>query len=177
MAGLVGFAPGAQAQEETGQVTVNLTFLPVQTIAVTPAQKTVEVLYATVDDYQNGVAVTQDDHLTVFSTGGFLVSVQASDANFTRVGGSETIPVGDITVKAFQGTGNQTPAVFASAPLSASSGTPLITSEKGGRDLKYGVTYDNTAAGGENKYIDKFTGADKEGAVYTSEVTYTITTP
>jgi len=163
------------AQSGSDQVAIHLSFRPVQTIAVTAAQKTIDIEYTTVSDHQNGVSVTQPDHLTIFSTGGFQVSVEASDANFTRVGGSETIPVSDVSVRAVNGTDNHVVAVFSAVTLS-STPAPLIASSQGGRDLKYGIRYDNTASGSGYRYIDKYVSGDGAETVYTTQITYTIVT-
>lgn len=177
VAGLLIAVNRAEAQSGSDHVTINIKFRPVRTIVVTSAQKTVDILYASTSDYQDGVSVTHNDHLTVFSTGGFLVSVEASDPNFTRVGGTETIPVDDVTIRAFNGSDNGVNATFSDVPLSTDPTTPLITSDKGGRNLKYGITYDNTVAGSGNQYINKYVSTDKPETVYTSQITYTITTP
>lgn len=163
------------AQSGSDQVTIHLRFRPVQTIVVTAAQQTIDIEYATISDHQDGVSVTQPDHLTIFSTGGFQVSVEASDANLTRVGGSETIPVSDISVRAMNGTDNPVVSVFSEVALS-STPAPLIASARGGRDIKYGITYDNTAGGSANRYIDKYVSGDGAETVYTSRITYTIVT-
>lgn len=165
----------ANAQSGSGTVTINLTFSPVQTISVATSQETIDILYATTDDYQEGVSVVQDDHLTVFSTGGFIVSVEASSKNFTRVGGSETIPASDVVVRPSGGTSNQTGSEYFEAALSSST-QPIITSETGGRDLKYNVLYDNTTAGSANRYLDRYVKTDGMETAYRSHITYTITT-
>lgn len=163
------------AQSGSDNVTINITFRPVQTISVSPGQKTIDILYASVSDYQSGIAVTRDDHLTVFSTGGFLVSVEASSENFTRVGGAETIPVKDVIIRAVDGTDNAAGAEFSEVVLSTAPAA-LITSSNGGRDLKYGITYDNSTGGGANQYINRYESGDEAETVYRSRITYTITT-
>lgn len=165
----------ANAQSGSGTVTVNLVLRPVQTITVTTSQQTTDILYASVNDYQYGVSVTQDDHLTVFSTGGFIVSVEVSNNNFTRVGGSETIPASDVIIRPTAGTNNNTGPEYFNVPLSTSS-RPIISSETGGRDLKYSIVYDNSATGSPNRYINRYVKADGAETVYRSQVTYTITT-
>lgn len=168
------FSVNSVMAQTTDQVTVNLKFQPVQSIVVTSSQKTVDLVYQTEADYNAGVSSTQNDHLTIFSTGGFQVTVKA-DGNFTRTGGGE-IPVGDVKVNATNGTGNSRnygdglPVVAL-----ATTDAPFITSNGGGRDLKFNVTYDNTA-GASDEYIDKYVHPDDPESVYTAEVTYTITT-
>ena len=176
------FASSVKAQSDAGSVTVNIIFRPVQTITVSPEQKVIDLSYNTVDDHQDGVSVTVDNHLTVFSTGGFLVSVEATSDHFTRLGGSETIPVSDVVIRPTGGSDGSdsgssgSGTVFSDAILS-SSPAPLITSDKGGRDLKYDITYDNSVAGSAQHYINRYESSDGAATVYTSNITYTITTP
>lgn len=173
--GLLIFVNRTKAQSGSDNVTINLKFRPVQTIVVTPAQKTTDILYASINDHQNGITVMHDNHLTVFSTGGFLISVEASNENFTRIGGTETIPVSDVVIKAANSMGNDAYSEFSDVTLSTVP-TPLVTSNSGGRDLKYNIIYDNTIAGSANQYINKYISPDKPETIYTSQVTYTITT-
>ncbi|MCE5227568.1 MAG: hypothetical protein LLG05_17125 [Porphyromonadaceae bacterium] len=165
----------AGAQSQSGSVTVNIRFLPVQTIAVQASQKTTDLVYASPEDYENGISFTQDDHLMVFSTGGFQVSVAADNDHFTRVEGSEVIPLADVIIRAGDGSNSGVHTLYAAAPLSVTP-APIIESEYGGRDLKYNVTYDNRIAGSANKYINKYVKADGLETVYRANVTYTITT-
>ena len=60
------------------QVTVNIKFQPIQSIVVNPVSETVDLVYAEKEDYNNGVYKTIADHLTVFSTGGFVVNVKST---------------------------------------------------------------------------------------------------
>lgn len=165
----------ASAQSHPDAVTVNIRFLPVQTIAVQPSQKTTDLVYATPEDYANGVSVTHDDHLTVFSSGGFQVSVTAGDDHFTRVEGSEVISLADVIIRPGDGSNSGLHTLYTEAALSVTP-APIIESEDGGRDLKYNVTYDNRIAGSANKYINKYVKADGVETVYHANVTYTITT-
>lgn len=160
----------------TDNVTVNLKFRPVQSITVAASQETVDLIYATEANYQNGVSATLADHLTVFSTGGVAVSVKADTENFTSTStGAVGIPVGDVVISAANGTGNSVSATLTDVPLATTNDT-LIASEDGGRDLKFNVTYDNTVAGSSDSYINKYIHPDNPETVYTTTVTYTIVT-
>lgn len=161
--------PPTQTSDE---VTVNIKFTPIQSIVVNSAQKTVDLVYATKDDYANGVSSAEMlDHLEVFSTGGFEVKV-STDGDFTRTGtGGGSISAADVKVIATNGTGtnNGTEVALSTTPKT------LITATEGGRALKYNVTYDNTA-GASDAYINKYKKADGTVSVYTAKVTYTIAT-
>ena len=151
------------------QVTVSLKFKPVQSIVVNPTQETVDLVYANEDDYRKGVSKKMVDHLTVLSTGGFVVNVK-SDGNFIKRGGDETtfIPAGDMKIMVENGTDTET-GEFTTQSLSTSD-LPVITANKGGNELNYSVTYDNTAG---SSYINKYIHSNTE-SVYTAQVTYTI---
>lgn len=160
---------------QTNQVTVNIIFQPVQSIVVNSAQETVDLVYATKDNYNEGVSGTFADHLIVFSTGGFEVSVNAEDANFVRTGeGGGKIPVSHVILSAWEGSTTNPEFTPHNVPLSTTP-TALITSTAGGNELKYSVKYDNTTEGSGYKYIDKYIHSDTE-SVYTAQVTYTIAT-
>ncbi len=61
--------------------------------------------------------------------------------------------------------------MFTEVALGSSGGT-LIASDKGGRDLKYNVTYNNELSEEEDKYLNLY---DKDANnIFTTDVTYTI---
>lgn len=157
--------------QKADQVVVNIKFKPVQSIVVNSSQKHVDLVYRDKDNYANGVTSTQADHLEVFSTGGFAISVK-TDGDFVR-SNSGTIDANDVTVKAAFGS-NTTIGTFTDAILSTTENT-LITADKGGAALKYNITYDNTA-GANNNYINKYIHSDSPASIYTTTVTYTIIT-
>jgi hypothetical protein len=171
---LFGLATVNSVKAQSDDATVNIKFRPVQSIVVNPAadHQTVDLLYATKDDYANGVSAERPDHLEVFSTGGFVVTAMTG-GDFTRSAGG-SIPAADVIVKATQGT-NTTIGSFTPVPLSTTA-TTLITATEGGTTLKYNVTYDNIAAGAGNNYINKYIHNDSPESVYTATVTYTIAT-
>ena len=166
-------AEGGATSATSDQVTLSIKFQPIQSIVVTPGQKEVDIIYTSEEDYSHGVSVTKKDHLTVFSTGGFVVSV-ASDEYFMKQGssGAAFILAKDVVVEAATGS-NTTIGTFTDASLST-GGKTLITADKGGSALKYDITYNNTA-GADNEYINHYYHGDEQ-SVYSATVTYTIAT-
>lgn len=162
------------SDQVSDNVTVNLKFKPVQSIVVNPYQETVNLVYATKDDYRDGVSEKMEDHLTVFSTGGFVVNVK-SDGDFKRGDGTMVIPAGDMKITVENGTDNTETANFTTQSLSTSD-LPVITANKGGNELKYNVTYDNKTAESSYDYINRYIHGDGSESVYMAQVTYTITT-
>lgn len=163
--------------QKTDDVTVRIKFQPVQSIVVNSAadHQIVDLVYKDKTDYANGVTVDRDDHLEVFSTGGFIVTVN-TNGDFTRTAGTGgTIPAGDVFVSATLGTYTSIGTPAAPAGLTT-GGKTLITADEGGTALKYNVTYDNTA-GASNVYINNYIYDKSESeSVYTATVTYTIAT-
>jgi hypothetical protein len=161
-----------KAQTQTSDnVTVNIKFKPIQSIVVNPAadHQTVDLVYATKNDYANGVTAKRNNHLEIFSTGGFIVTAN-TDGDFTRTA-DRFISAADVKVIATNGAGTNN-GKFTEVALSTTPKT-LITATKGGRALKYNVTYDNTA-GASDAYINKYKKADGTESVYTATVIYTI---
>lgn len=161
--------------QPSDQVTVNIKFKPIQSIVVNSVQKTVNLEYYALQNYQEGVFVTMNDHLEVFSSGGFQVEVK-TNGDFTREGGNETIPASEVIVQAAPGTGNN--GNFGSGGLPQVSLTsneqPLIGATTGGY-FKFNVTYDNRDAGGNFAYLNKHVRPE-ETSVYKATVTYSIVT-
>lgn len=58
-------------------VTFNVNLYPIQTLLINTSQKQVDLEYNTREDYRKGVVSEQQDHLTIYSTGGFQVKVSA----------------------------------------------------------------------------------------------------
>lgn len=160
--------------QTSDNVTVNIKFRPVQSIVVNPAadHQTVDLVYEDKDDYANGVSAEMLDHLEVFSTGGFIVTAN-TDGDFTRTAGG-SISAANVILKATEGTDTSIGS-FTDVELSTTP-TTLITATEGGTTLKYNVTYDNTAAGADNNYINNYIHPDSPESVYTAKVIYTIAT-
>lgn len=161
----------ARAQSISDGVKLNIILHPVQTITINSSQKGSDLQYLIKEDYEKGVTATFDDHLAVTSSGGFQVNVASNRENFTSSGSTESIPVSDVSISAVNGSENSLTSIFENVVLSTKPES-LIKSSIGGRNLKYSITYDNYA-GSSYKYINKNQG--KLDAVFTTEITYTIT--
>lgn len=165
-------------RSKSASVTVNLKFQPIQSIVVKSGAEGVNLVYATEADYSKGKSVTVNDHLEIFSTGGFVVTVKA-DNNFTRTstGGKETIDASDVKVTATKANGNTNDdgKGLPEVTLSSTEAKNFIASKTGGSALKFNVKYDNYGGAG-NAYIDKYIHSDTDatGTVYAATVTYSI---
>lgn len=151
---------GQTTPAKTGTTNVNIKLNPIQAILVNDAE--VNLNYTTLDDYNQGVDTLMQNHLTVYSVGGFIVNVK-SDGDFKGTNGS--IDAADVKITATPAEGS--PGDFAEVTLSNTENS-LISSTTGGFEKNYDVNYSTKEAGNAFKY------AAKEGGDYTAIVTYEI---
>lgn len=162
------------SQAQTGTATLNVKLNPIQTLVVNPSQTTVDLVYTTKDDYANGVKSAQQDHLSIYSTGGFEVSVKSAGSELTKSSAGNASPSGNIaanTISIVPSKGNQeiTGATYTTQALSATN-QAIVSSATGGVDKTINIEYQG---GDANKYLNHYV-AGQTPTVYTTTVTYTI---
>lgn len=87
------------AQTETEPVKVNVIFNEILSISVANDQKTVDLIFNTVEDYKNGVEVDKENHLTVISTNkNYEIQVKALNNQFNAVSGGGHLNAGQVSV-------------------------------------------------------------------------------
>ncbi|MCX8523282.1 hypothetical protein OF897_05010 [Chryseobacterium formosus] len=162
---IVAFATTAKAQN---QVKLNVILRPIQTLTIKEDQKDVNLEYVTTADYQNGVSKTNDNHLTIYSTGGFQVKVQANNANMELNGKNMAVSTIKLTTSAgSQALENAT--YKQDLPLSASE-TTIVSSTSGAVNKNVNVKYQG---GGANTYIDNYV-AGQNPSTYKATLVYSI---
>ncbi|HCO20177.1 MAG TPA: hypothetical protein DIT47_03555 [Flavobacteriaceae bacterium] len=178
IATLFSLTVNAQASAQpsaSASATLNVRLYPIQTIVVNPAQSTVNLDYKTTTDYANGVNSDQKDHLEVYSTGAFAVSVKSSTNQLTNTTFSaDNINSSDITITPKPGTAKPlTGATLTPKQLSTSTtvGEVIISSDLGANNATFNINY--AAKGDKDNYINKYHNAENP-TVYTTTVTYTI---
>lgn len=151
--------------------TLNVKLYPIQTIMI-GGENTINLEYKTKDNYSNGVTENVDNHLVVYSTGGFAVNVKSDTENlvYTKDDFSSSIDASTINLIPSLGQDNQLSNASLSAVTLSNSTTNLISSQVGGTDLKFNVAY---VGKGNNDYINKYYNVESPN-VYTTTVTYTI---
>lgn len=167
----------AAIAQTSGSVSLSVKLNPIQTIVVNPAQKGVELNYGTKENYANGVASEQADHLNIYSTGGFTVKVKTEEkalnlaSTVTGVSGStSTIEASTISITAANGsTSPMEGAKFEKVNLSQTA-TTLISNTTGGANKNFNITYQGA---GTDAYLNKHVNAEKP-SIYKATVTYSI---
>lgn len=158
-------------------VSLNVRLSPIQTIEVTSSQRIVNLDYVTRADYEQGVSNTQVNHLKIYSTGGFVVSVNSLEdyiANNYSVssGSKEMINASGITISASDGSNPLLGVLYsAKVPLSK-EGAVLFAKETGGIDKNFNITY---TAENLDAYVNKQVNGEIE-TIYNTTVVYTIAT-
>lgn len=149
---------------------LNVKLRPIQTLVVNASQANVDLEYVTTADYASGVTSSQQDHLTVYSTGGFQVKVKAAEA--TMQTGNKTIQVSTIGVKASPGSQGQevTNAQYAQNVQLSNQEAILMSSSNGAVNKKISVEYKGAGA---NAYVDNYIPGQNP-TVYSTTLTYTI---
>ena len=164
---VVPFIAMAQS-DNSGQATVNIKLYPIQTISVNPQQQDVDLIYSTKKDYQEGVSTEMPDHLTIFSTGGFEVNMNATGD--LKGNNNSSIEAADILIEASKGSQNNLNATFSAEKLGTSA-TSIIQSETGGVNQQFNIRY---LAEGGDKYANLYSKDDNPTS-FSTTVIYSIT--
>ena len=168
---VLGVTFTSQAQTTT---TLNVKLHPIQTLVVNPAQNQVNLNYQSTEDYLNGVVSTQQDHLSIYSTGGFQVKVKSASNSLESISSAvtSTLEANTIQILASNGTAGINGAEFFSTALQDDVNEGLIIkSLVGGVDKTFNIEY--KGAGGD-QYVNLYNSAETP-TVYSTVVTYTIT--
>ncbi len=164
----------AQAQTKEG-VELSVIMKPIQILTINNTGG-VNLTYITKTDYDEGVTSDQKDHLTVYSTGGFNVTVESKDITLKNrnVNNDETLASSGILITAALGTTNgfaNVTKLGSGIPLNTTA-KEIISNNKGGVDRNFDIIYKGR---GGDAYVNKFFAADGgEESVYNTTVTYTI---
>lgn len=167
---VASFSETPATSQSTDNVNLKVILNPIQTLLVNPAQKAVELEYTTIGDYADGVFQTKADHLRVYSTGAFVVTVQSATNDIKRANGDETISASTIKVKAGNGTTNPLEGATVGEVALSTTATNLINSGTGGVNKTFNVTYSGMGADG---YVNSYFN-DEKPTVYETTVTYAI---
>lgn len=153
--------------QNKGDVTLNVKLEQIMELKIN--QTSVDLVYSTMQHYNDGVSETINDQITVSATGGFKIQVVATE--FSNVPDGKTFPLNSVSIQAIQGTTNPITAQgFGTAALNLSTTTQtLFTSNDGGFEKNFGVKYTGAK---DNAYFN-ILGTETDRTV-TTTVTYTI---
>lgn len=160
--------PATNVGGKEGKTELTVTLNPIQIITVN--QSGVNLIYNDRKDYNDGVKSNEENHLIVYSTGGFTVFVNSKEDNLLGDGDqTKTIPSNTISVKVSGKDGK--PVISTQSTKLSKTGETLFSSKVGGSDLSYNVEYAGAAL---NNYFDKLFNKGKP-SVFKTDVIYTIT--
>lgn len=153
-------------------ISLNVKLGPIQTLVVNSNQKNVDLIYSNKSDYANGVTNKNDNHLTVYSTGGFQVKVKSSTVtlnNSIQAATENSIKTNSISITPSAGTDGLNEAVYTQKLLSTKDQT-IVSSKFGGVDKKISVTYKGAGA---DAYVNNYI-AGQSSTIFSTVITYTI---
>ena len=162
---------------DNSKSTLQIHLKPIQTIEV--ANPLVVIEYSTKDHYEKGNHTEMQNHLNVYSTGGFFVSVNSSSANLKQKDGTGIVESGAILlakdIKLIATSASETPQITNGEVAlyngtETSAGNTLVESATGGANLVYNVKYT-----GGTDYINKYLSGANGTTIYETDVLYTIT--
>lgn len=162
LASVVGYA-------QKGNVTVSIKLFPIQIIEINPVQENVSLSYLTTEDYENGVKTDQHDHLSLYSTGGFVVKVMTMETDLSSTFGNK-IPVNDITVTPLAGSTNPLVGAEYSSVNLSNEAKVIVANNTGGINKTFGINY---RAKGNNEYVNKYVNTESP-SVFRTNVVYSI---
>lgn len=168
MIGMLSFAGRAFAQAGSGQVAVNLKFLPVQVIEMIAMEKTENFSDVPQADFTTDAYTIQKDYLVISSSEGFQLTVESGDSSLSHVGEAET----EVVLKIEKEVVSQSDTI----PYFSTELAPLIASSTRGKILKFNVTYDNSSSLSAHHSVDELRTIDNFEEFYNSNIIYTITT-
>ncbi len=158
----------AQSQNS---VKLNIVFNHIQNLTVNPAQTVTTLAYNTLADFENGVELVQKEHLTVFSTGAYVVKVKVAGEDFIKMGGQATqnLTLPQVTISALPV--KQDASVLLETTVLSTAGKSIITSNHSAFNESFDVKYKGP---GGNVFLDYV--SNNETSTYTNTVFYTIET-
>lgn len=159
---LISTIGGLYAQT-SANTTLNLKINAFQSISV---MGDINLEYRSINDFSTGVETTMQDHLQVFSTGGFSVYVKAAS---NLINGTETIEAEKIKITASKGSVATLPSVVFTPVNLKTTPQTIIKSADGAPTDNFNVTY---KAIGDNGNVNKHKGGST--AVFTTTVVYSI---
>ena len=151
----------AEDPKETNEVVVNIILQQVLSIKVQPSADAVNLEYNSKEDYLKGVSETKTGQLEVFSTGGFVVSV---DDVAPFLSDTDQIEANTVNVTPALTSGSTTTGVDLKT-VALGDKAAIIESSQGIKTTYFDITY---AAAGEDAYTNK------PLETYTTNVTYSI---
>lgn len=147
------------------QVTLNVNLYPIQTLVVNPNQKEITLNFNNKSDYENGVTSLQKDHLTIYSTGGFQVKVNALASS-----NNQTL-LKYISIEPSSGSNPlQNGTVIYTEKIVTTTEAPILSATKGAMNKNITINY----KGAGNDVFFNNTTANNSPTHFTYTLLYTI---
>lgn len=97
-----------KGQTTSASVGISIVLNPILNLTINPEQSITTLTYSTLADYRDGVEVTNKEHLTVFSTGPYVVNARLIGEEYVKVSGEtdKKMYLPDVRIAAIPLVGN-----------------------------------------------------------------------
>lgn len=160
----------AIAQTESS-VTLRVIFNPIQNITVNSSQKTVDIEYTTLEDFQQGVENRQADHLSIYSTGSYEITVHATDLFNNIADANKHFAPSNLHIAALLPHSNPTGTFVSSIELDH-QGKKIIASTAPAYHLNFDIVYKGV---GGHVFLEYALNTENT-ETYSTDIVYTIST-
>ncbi|NGM62084.1 hypothetical protein G5B30_09175 [Sphingobacterium sp. SGG-5] len=161
--------PAVRAQSENAAVSLSIVLRPLLNLTVNPEQTTSSLVYNTAEDYQDGVEVTNKGHLTVFSTGPYVVNARLANEEYAKITGEtdEAMHLPDVSIAALPTEDGGTSHLETS--LLTTEDKSFILEDQPALNKVFDVSFHGPGDGAFLKY------ASKQGATtFTNTIIYSL---
>lgn len=162
------FAGISVFSQTSGTVNINITLHPIQILKINPAQTEVALNYTDEDNYKNGVRNLQENHLTIYSTSGYEVSVFSDYAAFLSGEAEAQRPsflINALLPEAAPGGINVSNIQLLNYKQN------IISSNRPNFGINFDVEYQGL---GNNSYLKHLHSENLEATVHRTRVTYSL---
>ena len=148
------FSSNAYKAFGQANVRLNIVLYQVQKIEINPNQTSLTLIYSNLNDYQQGVELTHESHISVFSTEPFEVKVLFTNRELAGnlPLGKESKEFSQVRIKASSNLSN--PSVTFPIVKLSTSGRTLINATSAIIDTDYDVTYYGPGDNSMARYLE-----------------------
>lgn len=161
--------PNVQAQSENAAVSLSIVLKPLLNLMVNPEQISTSLVYNTAEDYEEGVEVTNKEHLTVFSTGPYVVNARLANEEYTKISGEtdKAMHLPEVSISATPAGGLEN--VRLETSVLTAENKHIITADYPALNKVFDVSFHGPGNGAFLEYASK-----KGSSTFTNTIIYSL---
>lgn len=161
--------PSVKAQAQSATVSFSIVLKPLLNLMVNPEQTSTSLVYNTAEDYEDGVEVTNKKHLTVFSTGPYIVNARLANEEYMKVSGEteKVMHLPDVSISAIPAGGEESVRLETSVLTGENKG--FIAQDQPALNKVFDVSFHGPGDGAFLEYASK-----KGVSTFTNTIIYSL---